>query len=130
MFVVLTVGVMSGLGASFAFNMYKKRKPDRFFQLPHEGRPRMQEYQGYPHPQPFAIPVAQEQAPTPMSNNRVYVLHHDSNRAPVTIIHQDGAEVVELPPAYPESRRQSEAPAGQGIFSPVRPAALRENLLI
>ncbi|KAF9033740.1 hypothetical protein BDZ89DRAFT_1062835 [Hymenopellis radicata] len=30
----------------------------------------------------------------------VYVVHHDGGRAPVTVYHQDGTEVVELPPRY------------------------------
>ncbi|TFK30733.1 hypothetical protein FA15DRAFT_27440 [Coprinopsis marcescibilis] len=32
----------------------------------------------------------------------VYVLHHDSNAAPVTIFHDQGQEIVELPPRYPD----------------------------
>lgn len=32
--------------------------------------------------------------------NQVYVVHHDGGRAPVTVYHQDGTEVVELPPRY------------------------------
>ncbi|KAJ3801146.1 hypothetical protein GGU11DRAFT_276427 [Lentinula aff. detonsa] len=30
----------------------------------------------------------------------VYVVHHDGGRAPVTVYHEDGTEVVELPPRY------------------------------
>jgi hypothetical protein len=33
---------------------------------------------------------------------QVYVVHHDGGRAPVTVYHQDGTEVVELPPRYLE----------------------------
>ncbi|KAF8995771.1 hypothetical protein BDQ17DRAFT_1365274 [Cyathus striatus] len=36
------------------------------------------------------------------NQNAVYVMHHDSGRAPVTVFHEDGTQVVELPPRYPE----------------------------
>lgn len=39
------------------------------------------------------------QAPGP-SSSHVYVVHHDGGRAPVTVYHEDGTEVVELPPRY------------------------------
>ncbi|KAI9512324.1 hypothetical protein F5148DRAFT_1164029 [Russula earlei] len=32
----------------------------------------------------------------------VYVVHHDGGRAPVTVYTEEGAEVVELPPRYPD----------------------------
>ncbi|KAK7468625.1 hypothetical protein VKT23_003129 [Stygiomarasmius scandens] len=32
--------------------------------------------------------------------SNVYVVHHDGGRAPVTVYHADGTEVVELPPRY------------------------------
>ncbi|TFK76740.1 hypothetical protein BDN72DRAFT_890554 [Pluteus cervinus] len=42
--------------------------------------------------------------PAPGSPRRpgasVYVIHHDGGRAPVTVYHEDGTEVVELPPSY------------------------------
>jgi len=42
--------------------------------------------------------------------SQVYVLHHDSQQPPVTIFHQDGTNIVELPPRYPPfSSSQSEA---------------------
>ncbi|KAF8898495.1 hypothetical protein BD779DRAFT_1484242 [Infundibulicybe gibba] len=37
---------------------------------------------------------------TSAPGNQVYVVHHDGGRAPVTVYHQDGTEVVELPPRY------------------------------
>jgi hypothetical protein len=41
--------------------------------------------------------------------SQVYVLHHDSQQPPVTIFHQDGTRIVELPPRYPPfSPSQSE----------------------
>lgn len=42
--------------------------------------------------------------------NQLYVLHHDSQVPPVTILHQDGTRIVELPPRYPPyTAAQSEA---------------------
>ncbi|TFK36791.1 hypothetical protein BDQ12DRAFT_724626 [Crucibulum laeve] len=38
----------------------------------------------------------------PRQQGSVYVVHHDSGRAPVTVYHEDGTQVVELPPRYPE----------------------------
>jgi hypothetical protein len=38
--------------------------------------------------------------PTGASSSHVYVVHHDGGRAPVSVYHQDGTEVVELPPRY------------------------------
>ena len=35
------------------------------------------------------------------TQSQVYVLHHDSQQPPVTIFHQDGTQIVELPPRYP-----------------------------
>jgi hypothetical protein len=40
-------------------------------------------------------------SPRPVGHGQVYVLHHDSNVPPVTIYHQEGAQIVELPPRYP-----------------------------
>lgn len=46
------------------------------------------------------------------SQNQIYVVHHDSQAPPVTIYHEDGAQIVELPPRYPTGasspRSQSE----------------------
>jgi len=36
----------------------------------------------------------------PSKSRSVYVVHHDGGRAPVTVYHEDGTEVVELPPRY------------------------------
>ncbi|KAF8973865.1 hypothetical protein BDZ97DRAFT_1912319 [Flammula alnicola] len=48
-------------------------------------------------------------APPAGGQSQVYVLHHDSNVPPVTIYHQDGTQIVELPPRYPPySSSQSE----------------------
>ncbi|KAJ4476612.1 hypothetical protein J3R30DRAFT_3487786 [Lentinula aciculospora] len=38
--------------------------------------------------------------PNSAQSRSVYVVHHDGGRAPVTVYHEDGTEVVELPPRY------------------------------
>lgn len=115
-FVVLILGIMSGVGGSFALVAYRRKKAGRFVPLPEDGGLETRESQR--RPRPFPMSEEQEQAPSP-PNNQLYVLHHDSNMAPVTILHQEGTNVVELPPVYPYSRRQSEAlPSGQDISSP------------
>jgi len=38
---------------------------------------------------------------------QLYVLHHDSNIPPVTILHGTGTEIVELPPRYAQGRDTS-----------------------
>jgi len=45
---------------------------------------------------------------TPQQQSHVYVLHHDSNIPPVTIYHESGTEIVELPPRYPRNTSQSD----------------------
>ncbi|KAK0506019.1 hypothetical protein EDD18DRAFT_1455412 [Armillaria luteobubalina] len=53
-------------------------------------------------------------------SGQVYVVHHDGGRAPVTVYHETGTEVVELPPRYAEDGArtsydlQSEGPSGSG----------------
>ena len=37
------------------------------------------------------------------THNQIYVVHHDSQAPPVTIYHEDGTRIVELPPRYPAS---------------------------
>lgn len=41
-----------------------------------------------------------EHEETGRGGGQVYVVHHDGGRAPVTVYHEDGTEVVELPPRY------------------------------
>jgi hypothetical protein len=45
--------------------------------------------------------VLQPSQPTIPAPSQVYVVHHDSEAPPVTIYHQQGTQVVELPPRYP-----------------------------
>lgn len=37
------------------------------------------------------------------SGRQVFVVHHDGGRAPVTVYTQEGTQVVELPPGYPDT---------------------------
>jgi hypothetical protein len=56
-----------------------------------------------PPPAPAAQPVAPPPAvPAPHAgpSRNVYVVHHDSHAPPVTIYHEEGTQVVELPPRY------------------------------
>ncbi|KAF9475638.1 hypothetical protein BDN70DRAFT_955224 [Pholiota conissans] len=39
----------------------------------------------------------------PSGHGQLYVLHHDSIVPPVTIFHQQGTQIVELPPRYPQN---------------------------
>lgn len=41
----------------------------------------------------------------------VYVVHHDSGRSPVSVYHEDGTQVVELPPRYLDGSRRTEPPS-------------------
>ena len=47
-------------------------------------------------------------ATAPQQQGHVYVLHHDSNVPPVTIYHESGTEIVELPPRYPRDASPSD----------------------
>ncbi|KAJ6575520.1 hypothetical protein B0H10DRAFT_2104051 [Mycena sp. CBHHK59/15] len=61
------------------------------------------------------------------ATGNIYVVHHDGGRAPVTVYHQEGQEVVELPPRYiPDSSTihndrpsdaQSEREPSTGVFT-------------
>lgn len=53
-------------------------------------------------------PEPTSSAAAPQQHGHVYVLHHDSNNPPVTIYHESGTEIVELPPRYPRSTSQSD----------------------
>ncbi|KAJ7101016.1 hypothetical protein C8R43DRAFT_245819 [Mycena crocata] len=66
------------------------------FSLPDEG-PRHTMYGSEPQHPP--------RSPTTpgAGGGNVYVVHHDGGGAPVTVYHQDGTEVVELPPRYVHS---------------------------
>jgi len=53
-------------------------------------------------------PVSSPSTAAPQQQSHVYVLHHDSNVPPVTIYHESGTEIVELPPRYPRNTSQSD----------------------
>lgn len=46
------------------------------------------------------------------SQNQIYVVHHDSQAPPVTIYHEDGTQIVELPPRYPTGASSSSQSEG------------------
>ena len=54
--------------------------------------------------EPFQMPGEDHPPTSPTTETgtgrQVYVVHHDGGRAPVTVYHEDGTEVVELPPRY------------------------------
>jgi len=72
------------------------------FTLPEDGRTTAH---GAPSTMDATVAPDESQAQSHSSGsqpqqNQVYVVHHDGGRAPVTVYHQDGTEVVELPPRY------------------------------
>ncbi|KAF9023415.1 hypothetical protein BDZ89DRAFT_1162746 [Hymenopellis radicata] len=65
--------------------------------------------------------VANDPHTSRQQSGHVYVVHHDGGRAPITVYHEDGTEVVELPPRYNDdassaprdhSDGRSDAPSG------------------
>ena len=54
------------------------------------------------------LPETVSSPTAPQQQSHVYVLHHDSNIPPVTIFHESGTEIVELPPRYPPNGSQSD----------------------
>lgn len=70
-----------------------------------------------PPPSSDLLSSRQSQA---IGSQQVYVVHHDGGRAPVTVYTSEGAQVVELPPRYPEegtSPRQGESPSATDATS-------------
>ena len=67
------------------------------------------------HLSPQSYTGHQQNPPPPPSNQgAVYVLHHDSHAPPVTIFHEQGQQIVELPPMYPDNRQLSPPPTSPG----------------
>ncbi|KAL4244573.1 hypothetical protein ABKN59_009944 [Abortiporus biennis] len=56
--------------------------------------------------------------------SHVYVVHHDGGRAPVTVYTEEGTEVVELPPRYPDRVAD---PPGTSPPARGRPPAFRQT---
>jgi hypothetical protein len=76
---------------------------------------------------------------TTSNQERVYVVHHDSGRPPVTVYTGSGTEVVELPPSYlanssQQRPRTSSGPSGarpnlsqRRVVAPVQKKTLEES---
>jgi len=62
-------------------------------------------------PDPTTTQTPPESERLPRRKSQIYVLHHDGGSPPVTILHEAGTEVVELPPLY---ARTGEATAASG----------------
>lgn len=79
-------------------------------------------------PGPSAAPVLSQQpappapavpAPHAGPSRNVYVVHHDSQAPPVTIYHEEGTQVVELPPRYPPYAEGAHSGEGApGVMTP------------
>ena len=57
------------------------------------------------------------------SPNQIYVVHHDSQAPPVTIYHEDGTQIVELPPRYPTGASSPSQSEGSSDVRSVRRSA-------
>jgi hypothetical protein len=55
-----------------------------------------------------AVTTPSEPVSSAAAPQQLYVLHHDSNIPPVTIYHESGTEIVELPPRYPRNASQTD----------------------
>ncbi|RDB29691.1 hypothetical protein Hypma_015152 [Hypsizygus marmoreus] len=56
-----------------------------------------------PHPASTRLsdlPSSRDSQAGGSGQNQIYVIHHDGGRAPVSVYHSDGTQVVELPPRY------------------------------
>jgi len=79
--------------------------------------------------EPFAMPSSSSDPNFPLlpgsgsdpadqgRRQNVYVVHHDGGRAPVTVYTSEGAEVVELPPRYPEGSTSGPSERGESDTS-------------
>ena len=85
-------------GGSLQYHVEPFIMPDENGRLPTETRS-----VGQPVTTPTEPSSAQQQ------QSQVYVLHHDSNVPPVTIYHESGTEIVELPPRYPRNTSDDDA---------------------
>jgi hypothetical protein len=73
-------------------------------------------------------PTETHHDPAPPHNpGAVYVLHHDSNTPPVTIYHEQGQQVVELPPMYTQNRQISPPPPASPSGRTTSHASLRTD---
>jgi hypothetical protein len=76
-----------------------------------------------PEPASFHRPLASGSAyaggPAALQN-QAYVVHNDRQAPPVTIYHEDGAQIVELPPRYAEGASTSRMEGAYDTLSDVR----------
>ncbi|KAF8973517.1 hypothetical protein BDZ97DRAFT_374532 [Flammula alnicola] len=115
-FAGLIVGILAGTGGVLLFLKRHSKKQSGGFVALSDPTPSsfwhriMEQSSTQNRVEPFRMPVTSEEGST--GQNQVYVLHHDSNASPVTILHQNGTEIVELPPRYlVSSPSESEAPS-------------------
>ncbi|KAK0199696.1 hypothetical protein DFS33DRAFT_1388002 [Desarmillaria ectypa] len=76
------------------------------------GEVRNHELRTSPSTTEFGIASSTSSPPSTRQAGQVYVVHHDGGRAPVTVYHEDGTQVVELPPRYADEADQSPSPSG------------------
>lgn len=72
-----------------------------------------------------ALSASGASEPDQSRRQNIYVVHHDGGRAPVTVYSDEGAEVVELPPRYPDGSTSapSESEASRDTHRRRDPAA-------
>ncbi|KAK0451416.1 uncharacterized protein EV420DRAFT_1646166 [Desarmillaria tabescens] len=73
------------------------------------GEVRNPELRTSPSTTEFGVVSSTSSPPSTRQAGQVYVVHHDGGRAPVTVYHEDGTQVVELPPRYADETDQSPA---------------------
>ncbi|KAG7441460.1 uncharacterized protein BT62DRAFT_974606 [Guyanagaster necrorhizus] len=71
------------------------------------GEVQNQELHTSPSTTDFGVTSSNASPPPTRQSGQVYVVHHDGGRAPVTVYHEDGTQVVELPPRYADGADQS-----------------------
>lgn len=91
------------------------------------GEVRSLELRTTPSTTEFGAASSTSPPPSTRQAGQVYVVHHDGGRAPITVYHEDGTQVVELPPRYadgsdaspsPEARSRSDIGSGSdGVLS-------------
>ncbi|SJL09039.1 uncharacterized protein ARMOST_12415 [Armillaria ostoyae] len=59
----------------------------------------------------FGMTSSASPPPSSRQAGQVYVVHHDGGRAPITVYHEDGTQVVELPPRYADGSDPSPSDA-------------------
>lgn len=75
------------------------------------GEVRSHELRTAPSTTEFGVASSTSSPPSTRQAGQVYVVHHDGGRAPITVYHEDGAQVVELPPRYADGSDPSPSDA-------------------